>query len=328
MIIAVDAVGGDHIPENPVKGSIQAVREKEDLTVVLVGREGMLKDELQNHEYDKNRISIQDAPEIIEMDAPPAQAIKTKKNSSIAVGLGMHKAGNCDAFISAGNTGALLAASTLLLGKLEGVVRPTIGATFPTIHGFRLLLDAGANLEVRPDVFVQFARMGSIYTEEVMGIENPKIGLLNVGEEEEKGTDELREVYTLLKELPNFVGNVEGRDVLPAKADIFLTNGLVGNILLKFGESIPDALEQLIGATIKKANLQPEQAKLVIEIFKSATANFNYESVGGIPFLGVNGVSMVGHGGSSPLAIKNMIFNAAKCVEHDINSKIVASLNS
>ena len=326
MIIAVDAAGGDYYPENPVKGSIQALEEDSDLTVVLVGPEEQVNDELSNYEYDKKRLLVEHAPEIIGMDESPAQAVKTKQNSSIVKGIGMQKAGKCNAFISAGNTGALLAASTFLLGKLEGVSRPTIAAVYPTVKGVRLLLDVGANLEMRPEMYVQFAHMGKIFAREIMGVENPQVGLLNVGEEEEKGTDTLKEAYRELRDLPNFVGNIEGRDIFAGKADVFLCDGLVGNILLKFGESIPGALETFIGKGIKKLGLGQEEAKTVGKVLKASLAEFDSERIGGVPFLGVDGVSMVGHGSSSPLAIKNMILNAAKCVDHNINEKIVASL--
>ncbi|MDX1672006.1 MAG: phosphate acyltransferase PlsX [Balneolaceae bacterium] len=327
MIIAVDAVGGDKYPENPVKGAIQATEENKALSVILVGPESLVQKELANHTYDENRILVEDAPQIIEMDESPAQAVKSKQKSSIAVGLKLHKEGAANAFVSAGNTGALLAASTLLLGKLEGVMRPTIAATYPTIKGFRLLLDVGANLEVRPEMLYQFALMGSIYTEQVMGIENPRLGLLNVGEEEEKGTEEIRESFDLLSELPNFIGNIEGRDILFGKADVYLCDGFVGNLILKFGESIPNALRELINPAIKQLDLDEVQAKTVGKVLETAVGTFNYERVGGVPFLGVNGVSMVGHGGSTPLAVKNMIFNAVKCVENNINELIIASLN-
>lgn len=328
MVIAVDAVGGDFYPESPVQGAVQATKELESLAIVLVGPEELIQEELQQLEYDQERIQIQHAPEIISMDEAPAQAVKSKKNSSISVGIGMHKAGKCDAFVSSGNTGALLAASTFLLGKLEGVSRPTIAASFPTLKGFRLLLDAGANLEMRPEMYYQFAKMGSIYAEQVMNIDNPKIGLVNVGEEEEKGTDTVKAAYDLLKELPNFVGNVEGRDIMFARADVYVCDGYVGNVLLKFGESIPEAVEQFLGAAVDRQELDPQHARDAGKILESSLSVFNYENIGGVPFLGVDGVSMVGHGGSSPLAVKNMIFNAVKCVENDINDKIVASLNS
>src|SRR5690625_4783107 len=196
MVIAVDAAGGDHYPESPVQGAVEAVNETSDLVIVLVGPEELINDELVKHEYDRQRIKIQHAPEIIEMNESPAHAVKTKQKSSIVTGVGMHKAGKCNAFVSSGNTGALLAASTFLLGKLKGVSRPVIGAVYPTIKGVRLVMDVGANLEVRPDMFPQFARMGSIYISEIMGVEEPKVGLLNVGEEEERSEEHTSELQS------------------------------------------------------------------------------------------------------------------------------------
>lgn len=327
MIVAVDAAGGDFYPKNPVEGAIQATEENSDLTVILVGPENIVKKELANHAYDKKRILIHDAPQVIGMDETPAQAVKTKQQSSIVVGIGLHKAGKCDAFVSAGNTGALLAASMFILGKLKGVLRPTIASYYPTIKGFRLLVDAGANLEIKPETAIQFAKMAEIYCEQILKIETPKVGLLNVGEEEGKGTDLLKEIFTTLKDDANFIGNVEGKDILSGKADVYLCDGLVGNIVLKFGESIPDILQKMIGATIKDMDLSPDEIQNIQKVLHTALSPFNYENVGGIPFLGVNGVSIVGHGGSSPLAIKNMIKSAVQTVKHDVNGKIVASLN-
>lgn len=327
MVIAVDAAGGDHYPESPVQGAIKAVKKLPNLKIILVGPENIIGDELSNHEYDSERILVQHAPQIIGMNESPAQAVKTKQKSSIVAGLGMHKAGKCDAFVSAGNTGALLAASTFLLGKLKGVSRPVIAAIYPTIKGVRLVMDVGANLEVRPEMFTQFAQMGTIYTREIMGIEAPKVGLLNVGEEKEKGTDNLKAAFKELSDLSNFVGNIEGRDIFEAKADVFLCDGLVGNILLKFGESIPEALVKFVKRGTQKLELGPKEAKLVNKVLKTSLKEFNPDRVGGVPFLGVDGVSMVGHGSSTPEAVKNMILNTAKCLEHNINDKIVASLN-
>ncbi|MDZ7660564.1 phosphate acyltransferase PlsX [Fodinibius sp.] len=326
MIIAVDAAGGDYYPKSPVEGSIQALEEDPNLTVILIGPEDVINNELEGHDYDQERLLVQHAPEIIGMDESPAQAVKTKQNSSIVTGVGMHKKGKCDAFLSAGNTGALLAASTFLLGKLEGVSRPTIATVYPTIKGPRLVMDAGANLEVRPSMFVEFAKMGRVFAKEIMDVDDPQIGLLNVGEEEEKGTENLKNAHNELQALPNFIGNVEGGDIFSGKADVFLCDGLIGNIILKFGESIPEALELFVKKGIKDLGLGAEEAKLVSKVLKTSLAEFDPDKVGGVPFLGVDGLTMVGHGSSSPLAIKNMILSAAKCVDHNINEKIVASL--
>jgi phosphate acyltransferase len=192
----------------------------------------------------------------------------------------------------------------------------------------RLLLDAGANLELKAETYVQFAQMGTIYAREVLGFDNPSVGLINVGEEPEKGTELLKEVYQTLNDLPNFKGNVEGRDIFAATVDVFLCDGLVGNILLKFGESIPETLQQMLGITMKEMNIDSDTKDTILKVIHRSLNSFNYENVGGVPFLGANGVSMVGHGGSTPAAIKNMILNAAHCIEAGVNEKIVASLQN
>ncbi len=327
MIVAVDAAGGDHYPKAPLEGALLAVKEDPNLSVLLLGPEEMIKKALEGKEYDKARILIQDAPQIIGMEESPASAVKGKQQSSIVIGMGLHKAGKCQAFVSAGNTGALLAASTFILGKLEGIHRPTIGAYYPTVKGFRLLLDAGANLEIKPEVALQFAKMGQVYCRQILGIESPTVGLLNVGEEEGKGTEQLKEIYKYIKDHSGFIGNLEGKDILSGKADVYLTDGLVGNILLKFGESIPATIMKLVENAVSKLDLEVEEVVAAQKILKTALSPFDYERVGGVPFLGVNGVSIVGHGGSSPLAIKNMIKSAVSCINNDVNGKIVASLN-
>lgn len=323
--IAVDAAGGDHYPHHPVQGAIDAVNGRDDLRILLVGPEPLVSECLREKGYHGDRITVVDAPEVIGME-DSVHAIKTKPNSSIVVGLGLHAKGECDAFVSAGHTGVLLAASAVILGRLPGVIRPTISSVYPTVKGFRLMVDVGANLEVKPEMLVQFAVMGEVYAANEMGIENPRVGLLNVGEEEEKGTEVLRKAHELLKSRPNFVGNVEGRDILAGHADVYVCDGLVGNLILKFGESIPEAMQHLIGAAIAKQGLPPEQIKPVMGVLKQAFAPFDYQAVGGVPFLGVNGVSFVGHGGSTPLAIQNMILRAASMVRHHVNDKIVAAV--
>ncbi|HKJ33941.1 MAG TPA: phosphate acyltransferase PlsX [Balneolales bacterium] len=328
MRIAVDAVGGDSYPKVQIEGAIEALEKNDNINVTLLGPEELIAKELNNYSFNKNKISIFNAPQIIGMDESPAKAVKMKVKSSIVLGLALQKKGKCDAFISAGNTGALLAASTFILGKLEGVLRPTIAALYPTIKGFRLLVDAGANLEVKPEMLYQFAIMGKVYSEQVLGVENPRIGLLNVGEEEEKGTEVLKETYKLLSKTPNFIGNIEGRDILPCNADVFVCDGLIGNITLKFGESLVEAFQILIGQGIKKNKLSEEQQQIVLKVISDVISPFDYQAVGGVPFLGVDGVSLVGHGSSSSRAIKNMILNAALCVENKVNSKIVSSLKN
>jgi glycerol-3-phosphate acyltransferase PlsX len=325
MRIALDAAGGDFFPGNPVKGAILAVQENPDLTVILVGPQEMVKNALQEEKYDGKQIVIQDAPEIITMEDSAATAVKTKPNSSIVVGLGLHQKGFSDAFVSAGHTGALLAASAFILGRLEGVLRPTIASYYPTVKGFRLLVDAGANLDAKPEFLYQFGIMGAIYAQTFFELESPRIGLLNIGEEEEKGNETLRKAHQMFRALPNFVGNIEGRDILPCHADVFVCDGLVGNILLKFGESLATELTPLFKQAMAEGQLEPVQQQMVGKILKMAFTPFDYQRVGGVPFLGVNGVSLVGHGKSSPEAIKNMIVHAVRMVEARINDKITAA---
>ncbi len=329
MVIAVDAVGGDHYPKNPVRGGLEAIRQKSDLNILFVGPDDLIRKELDkvDFDYDASKVDILNADQIITMDDSASSALKEKRESSISVGIRAHKSGDCNAFVSAGHTGALLAASTVYLGKLEGVLRPTIGAIYPTVAGVRLLIDAGANLELKPEMYYQFGIMGSIFVEEILNVSNPKIGLVNVGHEEEKGTDILKAAHKKLTTLDNFIGNIEGKDILTGKADVFLTDGFTGNIILKFGESIPSILKTLFGKYMDEMYVGEDTRSQIYKILSKSMHTFDYEHVGGIPFLGVDGVSFVGHGGSSVNAIKNMILNASHCVENGVNEKIKASLN-
>lgn len=327
MIIAIDAAGGDYYPKNPVAGGLAALEERPDLQVIFVGPEDVVKKELNEHQYPQDRVGVVNAPEVIGMHESPAQAVKTKKNSSIVTGLGLHSKGEANAFVSAGNTGALMAASAFILGRLEGVIRPSIATVYPNIRGMGLMVDVGANLEVKPEMLHQFGTMGEIYARKVMKIDTPKVALLNVGEEEEKGTETLKEANRMLQSLPNFIGNVEGRDILYGNADVFVCDGYVGNILLKFGETIPSAFEHILLKEIERQQLDSEQISMISNLLKKAFEPFDYQRVGGVPFLGVNGVSLVGHGGSTTTAIKNMVLSAARMVDEKVNSKIVASLN-
>jgi glycerol-3-phosphate acyltransferase PlsX len=327
MKIALDVVGGDHYPGNPVAGAIEAVREREGLEILLFGPKGMIEAELKNQGYAGKNLHIIDAPDIVGMNESPATAVKTKQNSSIVQGIGYHAKGGCDAFVSAGNTGALLAASTLILGRIDGVIRPVIGSVFPTAIGNKFLVDAGANIDVKPEMLVQFGLMGKVFAKSILGIKEPKMALLNVGEEEEKGRESVKKAYELLKGRDDFSGNIEGRDVLAGRADIFICDGFTGNILLKYGESIPEMLSLLIKQVMVKKNLSKEQMMLVGEVLKETFSPFDYQLIGGVPFLGVNGTSLVGHGGSTPLAIKNMIFTAAMMVEKKVNDQIRTELS-
>jgi len=336
ITIVVDAMGGDHAPGVVVEGALDAITGASGrLSVILVGREAAIEAELQNHAPRgaeakiAGTLRVAHADDVIEMDDAPNAALKTKKKSSIAVGLGLHRDGKADAFVSAGNTGAVLSASTLILGRISGIGRPTIGALFPTAkHTPCLLLDAGANVDCRARHLFEFALMGSAYIAAMFGTRRPSVGLLSIGEEEVKGNEVTLEAFKLLKDSPlNFVGNVEGRDLLKGTVDVIVCDGFVGNILLKFGESVPSFLKAKF---LRYASRGPRE-KIVALVarggLRSVMQEMDYQEAGGVPLLGVNGVSIIGHGGSTAKAVKNMIVLAEKTVVQDVNGKIQDSLH-
>ncbi len=336
ITIVVDAMGGDHAPGVVVQGAIDAVAESSGrLSVILVGREQAVASEIQKHgaRAEEAKIAgtlrVANADEVIEMHDAPNAALKTKKKSSIAVGLELHRDGKADAFVSAGNTGAVLSASTLILGRISGIGRPTIGALFPTAKDAPcLLLDAGANVDCRARHLYEFALMGSAYIAAMFGTRRPAVGLLSIGEEEVKGNEVTLEAFRLLKEGPvNFVGNVEGRDILKGDVDVVVCDGFTGNILLKFGESIPSFLKAKFTRYASRGPREKLVALVARGGLRSVLQEMDYQEAGGVPLLGVNGVSIIGHGGSTAKAIKNMIFLAEKTVVQDVNGKIQDSLH-
>ena len=329
-------MGGDFAPGAVVEGAVDAVTEFPGrFNVILIGRQQAIESELQKHvprgleAKIAGTLRVVNADEVIEMDDAPNSALKTKKNSSIAAGLALHRDGKADAFASAGNTGAVLSASTLMLGRIKGIGRPTIGALFPTArHTPCLLLDAGANVDCRARHLYEFGLMGSAYLTAMFGARNPSVGLLSVGEEETKGNEVSLEAFKLLKESPlNFIGNVEGRDVLKGEVDVIVCDGFTGNILLKFGESVPSFLKAKFVRYASRGPREKLVAFLARSALRSIMQEMDYQEAGGVPLLGVNGVSIIGHGGSSPRAIKNMILLAEKTVVQDVNGKIQDSLH-
>ena len=326
--IIVDAMGGDFAPANEIAGAIEALRESGSaFEVILVGKQSVISEKLKGHELANLAISVVNADEVITMHDSPTAALKQKKNSSLAVGMNLHKEGKGDAFVSAGNTGAVLSAATLILGRIKGVSRPTIGAFFPSEKGVCLLVDAGTNVDCRPQHLFEFAVMGSIYAKKVIKYENPGVGLLNVGEEETKGNDIAKEAFKLLKSSSlNFLGNVEGRDILKGTAQVVVCDGFVGNILLKFGESVPSFLKSKLMSYAEESLLRKGLLGLVRGALKAALKDMDYEEHGGVPVLGVNGVAIIGHGKSTPKAIKNMILKAAEVATAGINRHIEQTL--
>jgi glycerol-3-phosphate acyltransferase PlsX len=323
-------MGGDYAPANEVAGAVQSLRQSHnEFEVILVGKEEEIRRQLDAHHAQGLSYSVVHADEVIEMDDSPNAALKQKKNSSLAIGVQLHKEGKADAFASIGNTGAVLSASTLILGRIKGVSRPTIGAFFPSETGVCLLVDAGTNVDCRAQHLYEFAVMGSIYAKRVFKYENPKVGLLSIGEEKIKGSEVVQEAHKILESSNlNFIGNVEGRDILKGKAQVVVCDGFVGNVVLKFGESIPGfmkaKLKQYAGGSIWR--------KLLIGLargsLRASLREMDYEEFGGVPVLGVNGVSIIGHGGSSPKAIKNMILKAAEVAQSQINKYIEEAMAS
>lgn len=322
-------MGGDHAPALALEGAVAAVREAAgDVQIALVGPESRLQEALAGLDVEGLPLQIVDAPEVIGMDESPAVAVKQKRRSSIHVGLGAHKQGLVDAFVSAGNTGAVMAASLFILGRLPGVARPSIFGYFPTPKSFSITLDVGANVDCKPEHLVQFAKMGAIYAERVLKREQPVVGLLNVGEEPGKGNDAVKAAFGLLQEDEslNFIGNIEGRDVLLQAADVIVCDGFVGNILLKFGESLTTALRQMIVDEMAALGLSPDEQRLMGRVMANVQKRFNYEEYGGVPLLGVDGNVMIGHGGSTARAFKQMILSAAVMVKQDIPGSIASAL--
>ena len=317
-------MGGDFAPVNEVAGAVQSLRQTSNaFEVILVGKEREIREQLARHQADGLALSVVHAEEVITMEDSPTAALKQKKHSSLAVGMNLHKEGKADAFASAGNTGAVLSASTLILGRVKGVSRPTIGAFIPSETGVCLLVDAGTNVDCRARHLFEFGVMGSMYAKTIFKYENPRVGLLNVGEERLKGTEVVQEAYKLLEASSlNFIGNVEGRDILRGKAHVVVCDGFVGNIVLKFGESVPAFLKSRLKQHAAGSVLRTAILGLARGSLKSSLRDMDYEEFGGVPVLGVNGVSIIGHGKSTPKAIKNMILRADEVAKSHLNKHI------
>lgn len=314
MRIALDAMGTDRHPAIEVEGAVQALRElPDDFTLILVGDRDRIEAELGRHsDLPRDRLEIVHAPQRIEQGESPAAAVRRKPDSSIVVGLGLQKKGEADAFVSAGSTGAVMAASLLILRPLPGVDRPPVATTLPTAAEPVVLVDAGANVDSKPHHLVQFARLGAIYAHDVLRRSNPRVGLLNIGEEPEKGDELAVEAHGLLRKQPglNFIGNVEGRDIITGTCDVLVADGFVGNVLLKFYESIAAFFMEILKREQAKSGAKMDLS----EIF----AALDYTEYGGAPLLGVQGISIICHGGSPPRAIKNAIRVAIRAVETDM----------
>lgn len=328
--IAVDAMGGDNAPESQVLGGIQAARERYDeIEVLLVGDENKIKEIIKSQNCSLDNLHVINATEVVTMHDSPSDAFKTKPDSSLTVGMKLQLDGKADALISAGNTGAVLSASTLMLGRIKGVSRPTIGSLFPTETGRTMMFDVGATVDCRAKHLLEYAQMGSIYMNYIYGINNPRVGLLSVGEEKSKGNDLTLETYKLLEESGlNFVGNVEGRDVLKGSTEVIVCDGFIGNVVLKFAESVLDLLRAKFRQYAAKSLWNKFRVALSYGTLKEAIQDFDYQWYGGVPLLGVNGITIIGHGKSTPLAVKNMIIRAQETVSRKVNEKISEAIKT
>ena len=323
--VVVDAMGGDNAPAAPVQGAVEALRKRTDIHVILSGVREVIEKELQKYpDYPKDRIEIEHASEVIETAEPPVMAIRKKKDSSIVVGLGIVKKQQADAFVSSGSTGAVLVGGQILVGRIKGVERPPLAPLIPTRKGVSLLVDCGANVDARPSHLVQFAKMGSIYMEHVVGIKNPRVAIVNNGAEEEKGNALVKETFPLLKACRdlNFIGSIEARDIPYGYADVIVCEAFVGNVILKLYEGVGSALTVTIKEGLRTSLRSIIGGLLVKPALKKTLQAFDSSEHGGAPLLGLKGLVVKTHGSAQAAEIKNAIFQCVQFKQQHINEKI------
>lgn len=328
--VALDAMGGDNAPAQIVKGAVDALKREDGIHVFLVGREEAVRKELAQYQYDESRIEIVNATEVIETAEPPVNAIRKKKDSSIVVGMKMVKEGQADAFVSAGSSGAILVGGQVIVGRIKGVERPPLAPLMPTEKGMSLLVDCGANVDARPSHLVQFAKMGSIYMKHVVGIENPTVGIVNIGAEEEKGNALVKETFPLLKEEKeiNFIGSVEAREIPSGQADVIVCEAFAGNIILKLFEGVGNTLIRQIKKGMMGSLRSKLGAFLVKPALKETLKGFDVSEHGGAPLLGLNGLVVKTHGSSKAKEISNTLIQCVTFKKQRINEKIRESIQS
>lgn len=322
--VAVDAMGGDNAPVEIIKGAVEAIQENSNVKVFLVGREEVIKNELIKYKYNAEQLEVVHAPEVIDTAEPPVMAIRRKKESSIVKAMYMVKDGTCDALVSAGSTGAVLVGGQVIVGRIKGVERPPLAPLIPTEKGVSLLVDCGANVDARPSHLVQFAKMGSVYMESVMGVKNPKVGIVNIGAEEEKGNALVKETFPLLKNCPeiNFIGSVEARDIPTGVADVVVCEAFVGNVVLKMYEGVGASLIKKVKEGMMTSLRSKIGALLVKPALKKTLKAFSTDEYGGAPMLGLKGLVVKSHGSSKAAEIKNSILQCITFKEQNINEKI------
>jgi glycerol-3-phosphate acyltransferase PlsX len=325
MKIALDAMGGDFGPPNIVGGAVMALKEYPLITTLfLVGDTPRIEAELKQHGCNDRRIEIVHATQVVEMSDGAVDAVRRKKDSSVSRAVDLVKKGDAAAIVSAGHTGAAVAATTIKLRTLPGVDRPGIAAVIPSETNIFVLIDAGANSDPRPDHMVQYAIMGSVYSRHVLGYEKPAVGLMSIGDEDMKGSDLTKEVFKMLKQSGlNFRGNIEGHDLFADPVEVVVCDGFVGNVILKTCESIGDAIFKWLKHELMKSKTRMAGAWLARNAFLTIKKKVNYEEYGGMPLLGVNGICIIAHGASTPLAIKNALRAAAESIEQQVNPHIV-----
>ncbi len=328
MNIVVDAMGGDYAPAAVVEGVVEAIKDFE-INVVLVGIQEQIEAELKKYSYPPERLNIMHAPDVIGMHEPATVSIRKKRKSSITMGIKLLEESKYDAFISAGNTGAVVAASTINLGMLPGVERPGIGLVIPTLDSFSFMIDVGANTDPKPKHLLQSSLMAVVYAREVLGVQNPRVGLLNIGEEESKGTDFVKETHRMMSaRLDNFVGNIEANDIFSGRCNCIICDGFAGNIVIKVSEHLMESAATLIRREIKKSPLALLGAFLMKTRLEQIKRYADYSEYGGAPLLGVNGLVMISHGRSSSKAIKNAIRAAKREIEHNIISIMIKEIKA
>lgn len=328
-VIALDCMGGDNAPEEIVKGAVYAADEDKDILIKLVGKKELLEHELSKYSADMSKLEIVDATEVIETGEPPVAAIRRKKDSSLVKCLYMVKNGEADAMVSAGSTGANLVGGHVIIGRIKGVERPPLAPLIPTAKGAALLIDCGANVDARASHLIQFAKMGSVYMENIVGIKNPKVAIVNIGAEEEKGNALVKEAFPLLEKVEdiNFIGNIEARDIPKGEADVIVCDAFVGNVILKLYEGVADVLIKKIKGSLMESLKTKIGALLIKKTLKKTLKGFSLEEHGGAPLLGLNGLLVKTHGSSKCIEIKNSIMQCVTFNELDINNKFKEKLS-
>lgn len=322
--VALDAMGGDNAPAEIVKGAVDAISGRDDIKIFLVGQEDVVAKELSQYSFPKERIEVVDAPEVIEMAEPPVEAIRKKKQSSIVVGMNMVKNREADAFVSAGSSGAILVGGQVIVGRIKGIQRPPLAPLIPTEKGVSLLIDCGANVDARADHLVQFAKMGSIYMEHILGVKKPKVAIVNIGAEDEKGNALVKETLPMLRECEgiNFVGSIEARDIPKGDVDVIVCEAFVGNVILKLYEGLSSTLVGVIKKGLMSTLKSKIGAALALPALKKTLKAFDASEYGGAPLLGLTGLVVKTHGSSKAKEITNAIYQCVAFKENAINDKI------